>query len=124
MQPGSPYYRTVSLLTDINRLQPNPERKLGVDEPLTREKLASALVNELRYEKLSSLLDKPLGKLAVTDEDSVKNKADVFLVMKLGLLQDIGGEFRPQDAVTRAQAAIVLMRMAGLQGKTDQPIAY
>ncbi|WP_369995883.1 S-layer homology domain-containing protein [Paenibacillus sp. RC84] len=95
-----------------------------MDEPLTREKLASALVNELRYEKLSSLLDKPLGKLAVTDEDSVKNKADVFLVMKLGLLQDIGGEFRPQDAVTRAQAAIVLMRMAGLQGKTDQPIAY
>ncbi|EGL19061.1 MULTISPECIES: YcdB/YcdC domain-containing protein [unclassified Paenibacillus] len=124
VQPGSPYYRAVSLLTDINRLQPDPDRKLGVDEPFTREKLASALVNELRYEKLSSLLDKPLGKLAVTDEGSVKNKADVFLVMKLGLLQDIGGEFRPQDAVTRAQAAVVLMRMAGLQGKTDQPIAY
>ncbi|MFB7813882.1 YcdB/YcdC domain-containing protein [Paenibacillus chitinolyticus] len=124
VQPGSPYYRTVSLLTDINRLQPDPDRKLGVDEPLTREKLASALVNELRYEKLSSLLDKPLGKLAVTDEGRITNKADVFLVMKLGLLQDIGGEFRPQDAVTRAQAAIVLMRLAGLQGKTDQPISY
>ncbi|MEC0246715.1 S-layer homology domain-containing protein [Paenibacillus chitinolyticus] len=124
VQPGSPYYRAVSLLTDINRLQPDPDRKLGVDEPLTREKLASALVNKLRYEKLSSLLDKPLGKLAVTDEGSVTNKADVFLVMKLGLLQDIGGEFRPKDAVTRAQAAIVLMRMAELQGKTDQAISY
>ncbi|MFS0838212.1 YcdB/YcdC domain-containing protein [Paenibacillus sp. 1P03SA] len=124
VQPGSPYYGAVSLLTDLNRLKTDPEKKLGVDEPLTREKLAAALVNELRYEKLSSLLNKPIGKLGVTDEDVIGNKADVFLVMKLGLMRDIGGEFRPHDKVTRAQAAIVLLRMAGLQGRTDQPIAY
>ncbi|SEG03472.1 YcdB/YcdC domain-containing protein [Paenibacillus sp. UNC499MF] len=124
VQPGSPYYGAVSLLTDLNRLKVDPEKKLGVDEPLTREKLAWAVVNELRYEKLSSLLNKPIGKIGVTDEDSIGNKADVFLVMKLGLMQDIGGEFRPHDKVTRAQAAIVLMRMAELQGRTDQPVAY
>ncbi|TCS76104.1 hypothetical protein EDD64_10476 [Effusibacillus lacus] len=32
------------------------------------------------------------------------------------------GWFKPQEQVSRAQAASVIMRLVHLQGKTDQPI--
>lgn len=42
--------------------------------------------------------------------------------MKLGLLEGENGKFNPQQIVTKAQAAIVIMKMVELQGKLDQPI--
>ena len=58
-----------------------------------------------------------------SDSSSISNKGAVALVVKLGLLKDENGKFNPQQNVTKALAASVIMKLVELQGKIDQPIA-
>lgn len=89
---------------------------------LTREQLAVHLANFLKYNKLTAYLDKDVTVSQFSDSSAINNKGAVALVVKLGLLKDDNGKFNPQQNVTKALAASVIMKLVELQGKTDQII--
>jgi hypothetical protein len=60
--------------------------------------------------------------LSFSDADEVQNKGAAAIVFGLEIMNGKGQEFAPKDQVSRAEAAIVIMRMVGLQGKLDMPI--
>lgn len=76
----------------------------------------------LKYGKLSSFLANDAVVSSFSDSAAINYKGAVALVVKLGLLEGENGKFDPQRIVTKAQAAIVIMKMVELQGKLDQPI--
>ncbi|PZD97210.1 hypothetical protein DNH61_03805 [Paenibacillus sambharensis] len=88
--------------------------ELFTGEVMTREQWAGILVSMLDYAKL------PQSNVSVAidsleDEDQIRDKRSVDIVLKLGLLTATNGRFYPAKPVTKAQAATVLMRLAELQ---------
>lgn len=120
VKPEDPYYDAVYYA--FERKWINKDDSLQVNSKLTREQLAVQLTSFLKYNKLSVYLDKDLTVNQFSDSSSITNKGAVALVVKLGLLQDDNGKFNPQQNVTKAQAASVIMKLVELQGKTDQMI--
>jgi len=96
------------------------ERKLGLDQVLTREDLAVSLTHIVNYDKLAKLMD--ADEIAFTDAAQIKAKGAVSIIARLGLMKGLDGKFNPTGQVTKAQAATVLMELVKLQGKTDFPI--
>ncbi|WP_151736616.1 YcdB/YcdC domain-containing protein ['Paenibacillus yunnanensis' Narsing Rao et al. 2020] len=95
---------------------------LQTEQKLTRDGLAYYLAAALKYDKLAAFLQHDSAVEGFSDSAAIKNKGAVALALKLGLLQGEGGAFQPQKTVTRADAAVILMKMAELQGQIDQAI--
>ncbi|MNC59671.1 hypothetical protein D3C75_1094970 [compost metagenome] len=93
-----------------------PEKKL------TREELAVTLASFLKYTKLSAFLQDDAVLNAFSDSAAIQNKGAAALSVRLGLLQAENGKFNPQQSVTKAQAAVIIMKLVELQGKVDQAI--
>lgn len=117
----SPYYASVQLAIRYQWLNTN-DKNLRLDDPLTREELAVSLSYILGYNKLTSYLGNEQDVVAYTDREQIKTTGAVTLVDRLGLMNSADGVFAPQEKVSRAEAASVLMRLVYLQGKTDQVI--
>lgn len=115
-----PYYEQVRLA--IERGWIDGEAVFDPDAELTREQLAALAVAAVNYKKLSAFLAEDVQVTGLVDAASIQNKGAVALAVKLGLMQDANGRFNPEGAVTRAQAATVMLRLAALQGRTDQQI--
>ncbi|MNE77325.1 Endo-1,4-beta-xylanase A precursor [compost metagenome] len=92
------------------------------EDSLTREQLAVLLASFMKYSKLAAFLDNDATVTSFSDSTSIKDKGAVALVVRLGLLQGDNGRFNPQQQVTKAQAAAVIMKLVELQGKTDTAI--
>ncbi|CAH1057664.1 YcdB/YcdC domain-containing protein [Paenibacillus pseudetheri] len=120
VKPENSYYDAVTYAADRKWI--NKDESLQIDSKLTREQLAVQLANFLKYNKLSAYLDKDVTVSQFSDSSSINNKGAVALVVKLGLLKDDNGKFNPQQTVTKALAASVIMKLVELQGKTDQII--
>jgi hypothetical protein len=120
VKPENSYYDAVSYAVDRNWI--NKDESLQIESKLTREQLAAQLANFLKYNKLTAYLDKDVTVNQFSDSSSINNKGAVALVVKLGLLKDDNGKFNPQQTVTKALAATVIMKLVELQGKTDQMI--
>lgn len=120
VKPENSYYDAVTYVADRKWI--NKDESLQIDSKLTREQLAVQLANFLKYNKLTAYLDKDVTVSQFSDSSSINNKGAVALVVKLGLLKDDNGKFNPQQTVTKALAASVIMKLVELQGKTDQII--
>ncbi|MDB5055644.1 MAG: S-layer protein [Bacilli bacterium] len=117
----SPFYAASQMFIQMKWLDPKQTPMLQPEQILTREKLADLLVHMLKYAKIAAVLEDKLP-LDFSDSAQITNKGAVTLVTKLGLLVGIDGAFKPQDKVSKAQAASVIMRLVYLQGKLDQKI--
>ncbi|WP_339319133.1 YcdB/YcdC domain-containing protein [Paenibacillus sp. FSL R10-2734] len=120
VKPENSYYDAVTYAADRKWI--NKDESLQIDSKLTREQLAVQLANFLKYNKLTTYLDKDVTVSQFSDNASINNKGAVALVVKLGILKDDNGKFNPQQTVTKALAASVIMKLVELQGKTDQII--
>jgi hypothetical protein len=121
VNPDSPYYHAVRMFVQQKWLTADVNKKLELDQALTREELATSLIRIVKYDKLSNLLAPGLT-LPYTDGDQITNKSDVSLAVELGLMQSRDGAFNPLGKLTKAEAASVLMRLVSLQGRLDQLI--
>ncbi|MEK5256511.1 YcdB/YcdC domain-containing protein [Paenibacillus sp. FSL F4-0125] len=120
VKPENSYYDAVTYAADRKWI--NKDESLQIDSKLTREQLAVLLANFLKYNKLTTYLDKDVTVSQFSDSSTINNKGAVALVVKLGILKDDNGKFNPQQTVSKALAATVIMKLVELQGKTDQII--
>lgn len=120
VKPENPYYDAVSFAVDRNWI--SNDENLQIESKLTKEQLAVQLSSLLKYNKLTAYLDEDVSVSQFSDSSSISNKGAVALVVKLGLLEGDNGKFNPQQTVTKALAASVIMKLVDLQGKTDQII--
>lgn len=118
VKPDSSYYNVISFALEYGWIAKDAVVK--PEEKLTREGLAVQLAAFLKYSKISALLANDPVVAGFSDNASISNKGAVALAVKLGLLQADNGKFNPQQTVTKALAADVLMKLVQLQGKTDQ----
>lgn len=119
----SPYRQAVEFFTSRKWLVTAEAGRIGLEEALSREQLAVSLVHILGYDKLAAYLEDDKEVAAFADSGEIKKKGAVSIVQKLGLLEGMeDGRFHPAGTVTRAQAAVLLMRLVHLQGKVDTPI--
>lgn len=96
------------------------ERKLQLNQQMTREDLAVSLVRIVNYQKLAKFMDSEETTFA--DSAQIKSKGAVSLITRLGLMKGTDGKFNPNSQITKAEAASVIMGLVKLQGKTDVPI--
>ncbi|WP_158081796.1 YcdB/YcdC domain-containing protein [Paenibacillus selenitireducens] len=118
----SPYYQSASMFIEMRWLQKDPTRDLQPERTLTREQLAEMLSHILQYDKLSQYLSKDSEVAQLQDTAEIENKGAVALMLKLGMMSSDGGKFHPQAAVTRAEAAKMIIKLAEIQGRVDQII--
>lgn len=116
----SKYYPAISYAVSHGWI--SKDTQLQPDNSLSREQLAVLLASFLKYNKLSAFLQNDSAVSSFSDASAIQDKGAVALVVKLGLMQGEGGKFNPQQKVTRADAASVIMKLVELQDKTDQVI--
>ncbi|WP_138755223.1 YcdB/YcdC domain-containing protein [Paenibacillus sinopodophylli] len=92
------------------------------EQTLTRDQLAFMLMQMLDYDKLSVFMSKDKDVTSLKDYSSIQNKGAAALAIKLGLLTTTSGKFHPNAPVTKAQASVLMVRLANLQGKLDTPL--
>ncbi|MNZ70718.1 hypothetical protein D3C78_890660 [compost metagenome] len=98
------------------------EDKYDAKQLLTREQLAELLVSIYGYSKLSAFLQNDHEVVSLQDANKITNKGAVSLAIKLGLLEAENGYFDPEGHVTVAEASVIMLKLAGLQGKLDSKI--
>ncbi|HHW02451.1 MAG TPA: DUF4901 domain-containing protein [Thermoanaerobacterales bacterium] len=89
--------------------------EVDAQKPLTREKMAAFMVRSLGFEKVASISG--IYTIPAKDASAIAPayKGHAAIAMGLKLIQGIDGKFDPQGSVTRAQAAVVLVRMLKLE---------
>lgn len=120
VKPDSEYYKAVSFAANHEWI--SKDTVLQPDNKLSREQLAVLLASFLQYSKISVFLENDTAVSSFSDSASIKNKGAVALAVRLGLMQGDNGKFNPQQNVTKAGVATVLMKLVELQGKVDQNI--
>ncbi|NGZ74928.1 YcdB/YcdC domain-containing protein [Saccharibacillus alkalitolerans] len=115
----SPYQAALGYLAGQNWVTPNKLSDFKPEAELTRDGLAHLLMGVLNYDKLAGYYNSAVDLPGIADSAAIEHKGDAALAMKLGLLPAVNGSFLPEKAVTRADAAFVLSKLADLQGKTD-----
>lgn len=93
--------------------------EISMEQTLTREQLARSVVNVLQYDKIASFMKQ---KSNFSDIKNSQNKGAIYIVDSLGIMQGNHGNFNPDANVTKAEAAVVMMRMVQLQDKLDTQI--
>ncbi|MET3942670.1 spore germination protein YaaH [Paenibacillus sp. PvP094] len=100
------YYGNVSAMTNLSILEGKGQGTFQPNASITREEAAALLVRMLKQTSGST------GLLSTTYVDasdiSVWAKPYVQKVYQLGLMRGSDGFFRPQDQVTREEAAVML----------------
>ncbi|PYY26624.1 S-layer homology domain-containing protein [Paenibacillus illinoisensis] len=100
------YYGNVSAMTNLSILEGKGQGTFQPNASITREEAAALLVRMLKQTSGST------GLLSTTYVDasniSVWAKPYVQKVYQLGLMRGSDGLFRPQDQVTREEAAVML----------------
>lgn len=120
ISPDSPYYEAVRYAVGSGWI--SKDAVLQLDKKLTREQFAVLLTAFVRYSKFSAFLGQDAVVGQFSDSSAITNKGAVAVAVKLGLLKDEGGKFNPEQIVSKAQAATVMMKLVELQGRTDQII--
>ncbi len=115
----SPYRSAIGVLAGQGWLTSDKATDFRPNAELNRDDLAHLLMGVLKYDKLASYYNSTVDLPGIADAASVTNKGDAALAIKLGLLPAVNGNFLPKQVVTKADAAVVLVRLADLQGKTD-----
>lgn len=85
--------------------------EVDAKKPISREKAAAFTVRAMGFEKVASITD--IYKDAAKDSTSItpEYRGYTAIAMGLKLLSADNGSFKPKDTISRAQAAIILVRM-------------
>ncbi|MBY9078618.1 S-layer homology domain-containing protein [Paenibacillus sp. HN-1] len=118
--PDSSYYPAVAYAAQNKWIASGSA--FNPDTPLTREQFAVLLTSLVGYDKFSAYLENDPSVTGFSDAAQISRKGEVAVAVRLGLLEGQIGKFNPAGAVTRADAAKVIMKLVELQGKTDQTI--
>lgn len=104
-----PYANLVKVAVNNQLILPGED--LNLERAITREELAAMAVRALGYEQIASLSN--IFRLNCSDASAVSDKYSGHVALASGLKLMVGsaGRFRPQDSATRAEGAVVLMRM-------------
>ena len=131
-----PYYSDVAAdgtlhkaLRMLEQLQWLEVRKKGAaayrpDEALTREDIAVWAAHVLRYDRLAELLRNDPEVSALSDYERIAHPGAAALAVKLELLPVANGAWSPDQYVTRAEAASLLMKLVRLQAAVDQQLHF
>ncbi|GGN98716.1 YcdB/YcdC domain-containing protein [Saccharibacillus kuerlensis] len=119
VEADSPDQSAIGFLVSQGWLKPDQSSNFRPEAELTRDELAQLLMGVLKYDKLASYYNSTVELPGIADAESIVNKGDAVLAIKLGLLPPINGSFLPEQVVTKADAAVVLLQLSELQGKTD-----
>ncbi|MGF9695719.1 S-layer homology domain-containing protein [Paenibacillus sp. MABNR03] len=100
------YYGNIAAMTNLSILEGKGQGTFQPNASITREEAAALLVRMLKQSSVST------GLLSTTYNDasdiSVWARPYVQKVYQLGLMRGSDGLFRPQDQVTREEAAVML----------------
>ncbi|WP_379159573.1 S-layer homology domain-containing protein [Paenibacillus sp. sgz5001063] len=120
VSPDNEYYKAISFAVNYGWISKDTVLQPG--DKLSREQLAVLLASFLKYNKLAAFLENDIAVSSFSDSASIKDKGAVALAVKLGLLEGDNGKFNPQQNVTKAGIANVVMKLVELQGRVDQNI--
>ncbi|MBO8163673.1 MAG: S-layer homology domain-containing protein [Brevibacillus sp.] len=102
-----PYFGAVEWAVE-EKLVDADEETFAPDSPITREAAAEILVTALGYEKLAE--HDSLFRLPFADSERIERKGYAAIASEIGLINGADGQFRPDAALTRAEAAAILYR--------------
>lgn len=119
LQPENPYYKAVQILVSQSWLPYEPDASFSTERKLTRDELSQLLTKILKYEKLARSFTTADPVPGASDSSAVIHRGAAIIAVKLGLLPVVDGKFMPDDIVTRAEGAEVLVRLADMAGKSD-----
>jgi hypothetical protein len=80
------------------------------EDPILRELMAAVLVRAMGFERVASIHDIYLIKAKDASSVNPAYRGHAAIAMGLGLIRGVSGNFLPQAEVTRAQAAVALVR--------------
>jgi len=100
----------------------NKASSFGPDRAVTREEIAVWAVHVLRYDRLAELLRDDPEIAEASDFEQIAHPGAAALAVKLGLLTIENGRWEPERAMTRAEAASLLMKLVRLQSSVDQQV--
>ncbi|MHA0856090.1 S-layer homology domain-containing protein [Paenibacillus sp. CMAA1364] len=118
--PENPIYSVVRFAVEREWIK--NDTTFQPDKKLTRDELATQLSSIVNYNKIALYLHKDPSVIQFSDAEAINNKGAVAIAIKLGLLEGANGKFNPQQTITNAQAASIIMKLVELQGKVDQAI--
>ncbi|MCF6097205.1 S-layer homology domain-containing protein [Thermovorax subterraneus] len=84
--------------------------EVAKQSPISRELMAAVLVRAMGFEKVASINDIYIIKAKDASAVNPAYRGHAAIAMGLGLIRGISGNFLPQAVVTRAQAAVALVR--------------
>lgn len=116
VKTGSWYYGDVAKAKTLGLLKFADGNRFKPDQPLTREEMASMLAAVLALEKMPIAKD-PVSLAGYKDIGNVdaSYSEDVRLMVNYRIMEGTGGDiFSPKGETTRAQAAVVFIRMLRL----------
>ncbi|MFI2858026.1 YcdB/YcdC domain-containing protein [Paenibacillus sp. JSM ZJ436] len=119
LQPESKYYEAVYLMVSRDWLPREASPSFSVEGKLTRDELAVLLMKMLKYDKLAEAFGASDVDAGTADVSQIKHPGAALFAVKLNLLPLRDGKFLPNQVVTRAEAAEVLVKLADLRGKSD-----
>lgn len=114
VKASSSYFAYVENAVDMNLIDRDPLGNFNPDQIMTRDDMAQLIVRALGYNSLAERSN--LFRLDVTDAGAIAHKGQAALVLGLGIMSAQDGQFRPQDEVSRAQAAVAFFRFLEQRG--------
>ena len=122
VKPGTWYSGEVSTAKDLGLLTFVKGNSFTPNQPLTREEMASMLAAVGRLEKLT-ISKEPVSFNGFKDIGNADTAyiEDIHLMVKLHIMTGTGANmFDPKGETTRAQAAVVFIRMLRTLGSIDR----
>lgn len=98
------------------------DESLDLKHTLTREKLAFSISSMIKYNKLAAFLKEDPSLKSFSDLSQTPYSGEIALMLKLGLMEGQNGKFNPAAEVTKADAAVIMMKLVEIQSKLDQII--
>jgi len=119
---GSRYFSAVEAAVDRGLLDKSAS-KLNPDEPINREELADMIVRALGYSNLAEYSS--MFQSSLTDIAGMKHRGSIIIATTLGIIPSDKQTFKPQAAVSRADAAVAFTRFLEKRGEqTTNPVVY
>ncbi len=107
------------VITALRRnLLDDDANKFHPDEKVDRASVSKLLVEALGYDKLASF--EGVFEPAFEDVEDDKYAGHIALVNRLDILSGDGDEFYPEKAVTKADAAVAIMKFLELEPKLNE----
>ncbi|KQN98984.1 S-layer homology domain-containing protein [Paenibacillus sp. Leaf72] len=117
VQQGAWYYDAVATAYKLGIVKGKSDGSFGVHDKLTRQDMAVMAYQATKYAELE-LAEEAAAPFSDENAISVYAKKGVAAMQAAGIVSGMGqNEFAPQAEATRAQAALMIYKLLGLQGE-------